>query len=85
MAVKAFILIESTNAKARMAEVVTALEKVAGIKWVEPIGGHYDFIALVQKAIVQKPNTYAIGGVVTDIQSVSGIGRTMTCIAPGFR
>jgi len=70
------VLIEATTGKERIAKVVTALEKVEGIKSVDPIAGPYDAIA-----VVEMPHTYAIGGVVTAIQSVSGIARTTTCIA----
>lgn len=75
MAVKAFVLIEATMGKTR--EVVAALEKVEGVKSVDAVTGPYDVIALVEM-----PDVNAIGDLVTKrIHSVSGIARTVTCLA----
>ena len=75
MAVKAFVLIEATMGKTK--EVVTALEKVEGVKSVDAVTGPYDVIALIEM-----PDVNAIGDIVTKrIHSVSGIARTVTCLA----
>ena len=74
MAVKAFVLIEATMGKTR--EVVTALEKVPGVKSVEAVTGPYDAIA-----VVEMPDVNAVGDIVTKhIHSVVGIARTVTCL-----
>jgi DNA-binding Lrp family transcriptional regulator len=79
MAVKAFVLIEVTAGKSR--EVVTSLaaleQKVKEIRSVDMVTGPYDVIA-----VIEGPDVHAIGDLVTrQIQSVSGITRTVTCLA----
>jgi DNA-binding Lrp family transcriptional regulator len=75
MAVKAFVLIEVAVGKTK--EVITALQKVEGVKSVEAVTGPYDVIA-----VVEKPDVNAIGDLVTkNIHSVSGIARTVTCLS----
>lgn len=74
MAVKAFVLIEVAVGKTK--EVVTALQKVEGVKSVEAVTGPYDIIA-----VVEKPDVNAIGDLVTrNVHSISGIARTVTCL-----
>ena len=74
MAVKAFVLIEAVVGKTK--EVVTALQKVEGVKSVEAVTGPYDVIA-----VIEKPEVNAIGDLVTkNVHSVSGIARTVTCL-----
>ena len=74
MVVKAFVLIEVAVGKTE--EVVTALQKVEGVKSVEAVTGPYDIIA-----VVEGPDVNAIGDLVTrNIHSVSGVARTVTCL-----
>ena len=74
MAVKAFVLIEVVVGRTK--EVVTALQKVEGVKSVEAVTGPYDVIA-----VIEKPEVNAIGDLVTkNVHSVSGIARTVTCL-----
>ena len=74
MAVRAFVLIEVAVGKTK--EVVTALQKVEGVKSVEAVTGPYDVIA-----VVEKPDVNAVGNLVTkNIHSVGGIARTVTCL-----
>ncbi len=74
MAVKAFVLIEVAVGKTK--EVVTALQKVEGVKSVEAVTGPYDIIA-----VVEMPDVNAIGDLVTrNVHSISGIARTVTCL-----
>ena len=76
MAVKAFVFIEATIGKTR--EVVTALEKLEGVKSVDAVTGPYDVIA-----VIEMPDVNAIGDLVAkQIHSVSGIARTVTCLTP---
>ena len=75
MEVKAFVLIEATVGKT--GEVVTALDKVEGVKSAEAVTGPYEVIA-----VIEMPNVKAVGDLVTKhIHSVSGIARTVTCLA----
>ena len=79
MAVKAFVLIEVTAGKSR--EVVTSLtaleQTVKEIRSVDMVTGPYDVIA-----VIEGPDVHAIGDLVTrHIQSVSGVTRTVTCLA----
>ena len=74
MAVKAFVLIEVAVGKTK--EVVSALQKVEGIKSVEAVTGPYDVIA-----VVERPDVNAVGDLVTrNVHSISGIARTVTCL-----
>lgn len=75
MATKAFILIETAVGKTR--EAVGALQKIPGIKSVDPVTGPYDIIA-----VVEGKDLNAIGDMVTSsIHPVPGITRTVTCLA----
>ena len=75
MATKAYILIETAVGKTR--DAVRALEKVPGIKTVDPVTGPYDIIATVEGKDLN-----AVGDLVTvSIHPVSGVTRTVTCLA----
>jgi DNA-binding Lrp family transcriptional regulator len=75
MSAKAFILIETAVGKNR--EVVTAISAIEGIKSVDTVTGPYDVIA-----IVEADSLNAIGDIVTGkIHPVTGISRTVTCLA----
>lgn len=75
MATKAYILIETAVGKTR--EAVLTLQKVPGIKTVDPVTGPYDIIA-----IVEGKDLNAVGDLVTShIHPVPGITRTVTCLA----
>jgi DNA-binding Lrp family transcriptional regulator len=74
MAAKAFVLIEATMGKTK--EVVTVLERVAGVESIDAVTGPYDVIA-----VVEMPDLNALGDLVTKrIHSVDGVARTVTCI-----
>jgi DNA-binding Lrp family transcriptional regulator len=78
MTTKAFILIETIPGETK--RVVTALAKLEGVKSVDPVTGPYDAIAVVEGA-----NLGAIGNVVTNgIHPITGITRTVTCLALEF-
>lgn len=75
MATKAYILIETAVGKTR--DAVLALQKVPGIKTVDPVTGPYDIIA-----IVEGKDLNAVGDMVTvSIHPVAGVTRTVTCLA----
>jgi len=72
---KAFVLIEVTVGRTK--EVVTILEKLEGIKSVDPVTGPYDIIATIETNSLND-----IGDLVTTkIHPVAGISRTVTCLA----
>jgi DNA-binding Lrp family transcriptional regulator len=75
MSAKAFVLIETVVGKNK--DVVTALRQLAGVKSVDVVTGPYDIIAVVEGETLND-----IGEVVTSkIHPISGISRTVTCLA----
>ncbi len=75
MAAKAFVLIETVVGKTK--DVVGALKKLPGVKSVDAVTGPYDVIAVIEGETLND-----IGEVVTSrIHPVSGISRTVTCLA----
>lgn len=76
---KAFVLIEVAAGKSRevVAGITDLQQKRKEILSVEAVTGPYDVIA-----VVEGPDVNAIGDLVNkNIQSVSGIVRTVTCLA----
>ena len=72
---KAFILIETMVGKSR--EIVSALQKVDGVKSVDMVTGPYDVIAVTEGKTLND-----IGNIVTaKIHPIAGISRTVTCLA----
>ena len=79
MVVKAFVFIEVAAGKSRevVAGITDLQQKRKEIQSVEAVTGPYDVIA-----VVEGPNVNAIGDLVAkNIQSVSGVMRTVTCLA----
>ena len=75
MAAKAFVLIET--AVGRTKEVVATLRQLEGVKSVDPVTGPYDVIT-----IIEGENLNDIGDIVTGkIHPITGISRTVTCLA----
>ena len=75
MAAKAFVLIETAVGKTK--EVATALERLEGVKSVDPVTGPYDIIAIIERETLNE-----IGDLVTGkIHPIAGISRTVTCLA----
>ena len=75
MAAKAFVLIET--AVGRTKEVITALKQLEGMKSVDTVTGPYDVIAIIEAETLSD-----IGNIVTGkIHPVTGISRTVTCLA----
>jgi len=73
MVVKAYVLIEVDVGKA--CEVVEAVQKLGGVKSADSVTGPYDVVAAVEVADLD-----AVGSVVKQIHSLSGICKTTTCI-----
>ncbi len=75
MAEKAYVLIETELGKAK--QVVEAICNYEGVVSVDVVTGPYDAIAIVEGATVAD-----IGVLLTDtVHRISGISRTVTCIA----
>ncbi len=75
MSTKAYILIETTVGKSR--DVADALRSLQGVETVDAVTGPYDIIA-----IVEAPDLNAVGSLVTSqIHTISGIVRTVTCLS----
>ena len=75
MAAKAFVLIET--AVGRTKEVTTALRQLEGVKSVDTVTGPYDVIAVIEAKSLNN-----IGDLVTGkIHPITGISRTVTCLA----
>ena len=77
MATKAYILIETTVGKSR--NVADALKSLPGVNTVDAVTGPYDSIA-----VVGAPDLNAVGDLVTSqIHTINGIVRTVTCLSVG--
>ena len=77
MPTKAYILIETAVGKSR--NVAGELRSLTGVETVDPVTGPYDIIA-----VVSAPDLNAIGDLVTSqIHTISGIVRTVTCLSVG--
>lgn len=77
MATKAFILIETAVGKSR--DVSGELISLSGVDSVDGVTGPYDIIA-----VVSAPDLNAVGDLVTSqIHTINGIVRTVTCLAVG--
>ncbi|MBA7670729.1 hypothetical protein ES703_78876 [subsurface metagenome] len=75
MTARAFVLIETVVGKTR--EVVDGLRQIEGIKSVDTVTGPYDVIVIVEAETLSE-----IGDLVTGkIHPVSGVSRTVTCLA----
>lgn len=73
MAVHAYILVQTEVGQA--AQVADAIAQIAGVENAENVTGPYDVIARVEGPSVDELGSL----VVTQIQKVSGITRTLTC------
>ena len=75
MAAKAFILIETAVGKTK--EVAFSLKQLEGFKSVDRVTGPYDVIAVIEGESLTE-----IGDLVTSkIHTISGVSRTVTCLA----
>jgi len=77
MAVKAFVLIETEVGKT--GEVIEGVRKVEGVKSVDSVAGPYDIVATIEVADLN-----ALGGLVKQLHSISGICKTTTLIGMKF-
>ena len=76
---KAFLLIETQVGKTH--DVVAGLTGVKGVVSVDMVTGPYDIIATLEAGDLK-----SVGDLVTGhVHTISGIGRTVTCLAVGGR
>ena len=79
MSTKAYILIETSVGKSR--DVSNALKTLSGVEIVDPVTGPYDIIA-----VVGAQDLNAVGDLVTsNIHTIDGITRTVTCLSVSTR
>ncbi|MEC8855822.1 MAG: Lrp/AsnC ligand binding domain-containing protein [Chloroflexota bacterium] len=77
MATKAYLLIETAVGKTR--DVANTLNGLPGIATVDVVTGPYDIIA-----VVSGEDMTVVGDLVTGhIHTVTGVVRTVTCVAVG--
>jgi len=77
MAVRAYVLIETEVGKT--IEVVEAIRRLKGVLFVDMVTGPYDVIATIEGETLTK-----VGDLVTaKVHPISGISRTVTCLAVG--
>ncbi len=77
MAAKAYILIETHVGRCR--QVVEGLRSLEGVTSAEVVTGTIDVIALIEA-----PDMLGVADLVTGrVQAISGVMRTITCVAAG--
>ena len=75
MATRVYVLIET--AVGRTKEVLTAVRQLEGVKSAELVTGPYDIIAIAETESLDD-----VGDLITSkIHTVTGISRTVTCLA----
>ena len=74
MAVKAFILVDTSPGKAR--EVAQKLRQVAGVSAAHAVTGPHDIIMIAEASDVSSLGEM----IVQKVQSVAGVNRTVTSI-----
>jgi DNA-binding Lrp family transcriptional regulator len=73
MAVSAYVLIQTEVGKA--AGVATQMREIAGVVVADDVTGPYDVIARVEADSIDELGRL----VVTHVQSIAGLTRTLTC------
>ena len=77
MATRAYLLVETAVGKTR--DVASALRELNGIETVDVVTGPYDIIA-----VISGDDMSVVGNLVTEgIHTVTGVVRTVTCVAVG--
>ena len=77
MATKAYLLGETAVGKTR--DVANTLRELNGIETVDVVTGPYDIIA-----VISGDDMSVVGNLVTEgIHTVTGVVRTVTCVAVG--
>lgn len=79
MTVKTFILIETQPGKTN--NIVNEIRKLEGVVSADTVTGPYDAIAIFEGQTLSE-----IGHIVTDkIHKISGVSRSVTCVAVGLK
>ena len=79
MPTKAYILIETAVGKSR--QVSSSLQSLSGVETVDAVTGPYDIIAVIGASDLN-----AVGELVnSQIHTIDGIVRTVTCLTVGNR
>ena len=77
MTVRAFVLIQTEIEVAKTADVVAALKKLGSeVQSVDRVTGPYDTIVVIEVDTMDKIDT-----VIEKIRAVTGVYRTVTCVA----
>jgi DNA-binding Lrp family transcriptional regulator len=77
MATKAYLLVETAVGKTR--DVASTLRNLTGVETVDVVTGPYDIIA-----VINGDDMSVVGNIVTEkIHTVTGVVRTVTCVAVG--
>jgi DNA-binding Lrp family transcriptional regulator len=77
MAIQAYVLIEAQAGWAD--EVIAQISMLPNVKSADPVTGPYDGIAAIEVADLE-----VLGTVVGEMNSISGIVKTITCIRMKF-
>lgn len=77
MAVKAYVLIEVEVGEA--GDVTESVQRLEGVRSADSVAGPYDVVATIEAADLE-----AVGNLVKQIHSTSGVRRTSTLIAVKF-
>ena len=75
MAAKAFVLFETVVGRNK--DVVAALRQLEGVKSVDTVTGPYDIIAIIEGETLNDIGDWVTG----KIHPITGISRTVTCLA----
>jgi DNA-binding Lrp family transcriptional regulator len=77
MAMRAYLLVETAVGKTR--DVANTLSGLEGIESVDVVTGPYDIIAVISAG-----DMTVVGNLITNhIHTVTGVVRTVTCVAVG--
>ena len=75
MVAKAYVLIETEGGQSQ--GIIDLLSKMKGVKAVDIVTGPYDIIAVVEEDSLNE-----VGDLITGkIHPISGVSRTVTCLA----
>ena len=75
MVAKAYVLIETEGGQSK--RIIDLLGKMKGVKAVDIVTGPYDIIAVVEEDSLNE-----VGDLITGkIHPISGVSRTVTCLA----
>ncbi len=75
MATRAYVLVETAVGKSM--EIADALRRVKGVNTIDAVSGPYDIIL-----VLDADDLHSVGETIkNDVHTISGIVRTVTCLA----